>query len=204
VEALLKKYFDSFFDGFPSELKNDVLRVIKVIHLKKYGHTDVSEYTMQYTLNGQQIAFPYRVYFDDVADIAYISLSPQQKMILHCIYSRNNDGFVRQKHLQLLLQLNYQDWTIPYIVKVCDEYVVEIIEMIYFMLKEQDTMRFKQFCMENAELTHKSYTRMISYWNAFYRDRCYRFHEYIGRKLFRDCFGYSRSYETIKLDKKRL
>ncbi|MFC0562328.1 hypothetical protein [Halalkalibacter alkalisediminis] len=72
-------------------------------------------------------------------------------MIMHCIYSRSCDGFVRQKHLKSLLLMDYEDWAIPYIVKVCDEYIVEILEMTYDILKEQDTERIKRFCLENME-----------------------------------------------------
>ena len=119
-------------------------------------------------------------------------------MILHCIYSRSCDGFVRQKHLNSLLLMDYEDWAIPYIVKICDEYVVEILEMTYDILKDQDTERIKRFCLENIVSFCKSYSRMISYWNEFYRYRYNNFQQYIGRKLFRECFGYSRSMERRK------
>ena len=94
--------------------------------------------------------------------------------------------------------MDYEEWAIPYIVKICDEYIIEILEMTYVILKEQDTEKIKRFCMENIEEFCKSYNRMISYWNEFYRDRYNNFHQYIGRKLFRECFGYSRFLERRK------
>jgi len=94
--------------------------------------------------------------------------------------------------------MDYSDWAIPYIVKVCDEYVAEILEMAYRILKEQDTERIKIFCLENVQSFCKSYARMTSYWNEFYRYRYRNFHQYIGRKLFRECFGYSRVLERRK------
>ena len=92
----------------------------------------------------------------------------------------------------------YADWAIPYIFKLCDEYVVEILEITYDILKDKDTERIKRFCLENVQLFCKSYARMISYWNEYYRHKYFNFHEYIGRKLFRDCFGYTRSLERRK------
>lgn len=186
-----------FQDGFPSSLKDDVSKVVRLIPLKTYSNVSIgtSKQTIQYSQDCVVIKFPYRMYYINVPDEALNKLSLQQKMILHCIYSRSCDGFVRLKHLQSLLLMDYADWAIPYIVKLCDEYVIEILEMTYDILKEQDTERIKRFCLENVQSFCKSYNRMISYWNEFYRDRCYNFHEYIGRKLFRECFGYSRALE---------
>ena len=183
-------------------MKNDVLKASEIIPSQTHGNikVGVSQDAIEYSVSEQRIVFPYRFYYYDVADIEFNKLTPQQQMILHCLYSRSNDGFIRQKHIHSLLQMEYEEWAIPYIVKVCDEYVVEIIEMIYHILKGQDTRRFKQFCLENEELTRISYMRMVSYWNEFYRNEYFRFREYIGRKLFRECFGYTRSYETKKLE----
>ena len=186
-----------FINGFPDELKNDVSRVMSLIPHSTYNNVSIgtSEEHIDCFLNGNLITFPYRMYFIDVVDDIYSKLDIKQKMILHCVYSRSCDGFVRQKHIQSLISMDYKDWAIPYIVKVCDEYVVEILEIIYDMLKEHDTQLFKSFCKNNVDSFRKSYARMISYWNEFYRDRCYHFHQYVGRKLFRECFGYTRAFE---------
>mgnify|MGYP005606914777 FL=1 len=186
-----------FQEGFPSCLRDDVTKVVGMIHQKTYHNVTigVSEDTIQYFQDNKVIRFPYRTYYIDISDEVKENLSQRQKMILHCIYSRSCDGFVRQKHIYSLLQMNYEDWAIPYIVKICDEYVVEILEMTYDILKEQDTERIKRFCLENIVPFCKSYNRMISYWNEFYRYKYTNFQKYIGRKLFRDCFGYSKSME---------
>lgn len=186
-----------FQDGFPNYLRDDVATAVGMIPHENYENvtSGVSQDTIQYFLDDTMIRFPYRIYYIDSLDEVIDNLSLRQKMILHCIYSRSCDGFVRQKHISSLLQMDYEDWAIPYIVKICDEYVVEIIEMTYDTLKEQDTERIKRFCLENIVLFCKSYNRMISYWNEYYRYRNNDFKKYIGRKLFMDCFGYSKSME---------
>lgn len=181
-----------FQEGFPIGLRDDVSKVVNLIPNVNVG---TSENNIQYILNGETIKFPYRVYFLDASNEILNKLTLRQQMVLHCIYSRSCDGFIRQSHLQALLLMEYEDLAIPYIVKICDEYVVEILEMTYTILKEQNTERIKSFCHENDKLFCKSYARMISYWNEFYRDRCYHYHKYIGRKLFEECLGYSRSLE---------
>jgi hypothetical protein len=189
-----------FHDGFPFNLREDVTKVIKLISQKVYNNVTIgeSQEIVEYLQGENLIKFPYRIYNIDNSDEFIDSLNEQQKMIVYCIYSRSCDGFVRQKHLNSLLLMDYEDWAIPYIVKVCDEYVVEILEMTYEILKEQDTERIKKFCLQNNVLFCKSYNRMISYWNEYYRFKNKNFQQYIGRKLFRDCFGYSKSIEAGK------
>ncbi|MFJ5771666.1 hypothetical protein [Psychrobacillus sp. NPDC093180] len=189
-----------FKEGFPNYLRDDVSITVGMILHENFDHTkiDVSEENIQYYQDNTLIRFPYRIYYSEISDEAIDNLSTRQKMILHCIYSRSCDGFVRQKHMHYLLQMDYEDWAIPYIVKICDEYVVEIVEMTYDLLKVQDIERIKRFCLENIESFCKSYNRMISYWKEYYQDRYHNFHKYIGRKLFRECFGYSKSLENSK------
>lgn len=186
-----------FARGFPYYLKDDVTKVVRLLSERIFFNVtiEVSETTFQYSQNNQVISFPDRIYSLDNSNEFIDRLSERQKMILHCILSRNNDGYIRQKHLLALLQMDYEDWAIPYIVKICDEYVVEIVELAYDFLKEQDTVRIKNFCSENREEFCRSYSRMISYWNEYYRHTNSDFHQYVGRKLFRESFGYTRAME---------
>ncbi|WP_226665188.1 hypothetical protein [Metabacillus litoralis] len=182
-------------------MKDDVNKINKLISQKAYNNITIgeSEEIVEYFQDNNVIKFPYRIYYIDNSDEFIDSLNDQEKMIVHCIYSRSCDGFVRQKHMNSLLLMDYEDWVIAYIVKICDEYVLEIVEMTYEILKEQNTERIKKFCHQNHLSFCKSYNRMISYWNEYYRYKNNNFQQYIGRKLFKDCFGYSKSMEFIKM-----
>jgi len=184
-----------FQNGFPNDLKNDLLKVTQLIPQITYSNINigVSEENIQYLADGYSIEFPYRMYFINISDDVLTELSIQQKMILHCIYTRSCNGYIRQQHLKSLLLMDFADWTIPYIVKLCDEYIVEVLEMTYDILKDRDNEQFKRFCSDNVQSFSKSYDRMISYWNEYYRDKYSYFKKYVGRKLFRECFGYSNS-----------
>jgi hypothetical protein len=124
-------------------------------------------------------------------------LNDTEKLILHCIYSRSCDGYARQKHIKALLSADFLNWTIPYIVKVCDEYVIEILQMVYDNLKDKNTEVFKDFCYDDRKSFCRSYSRMHSYWNEYYRSDYYKFEEYIGYKLFVECFGAKRIMNCI-------
>lgn len=192
--------FELLHKAFPVAIRDNVHKVIEMMPLKTFSNCPIgsSEQTICYCLNSEMVAIPYRVYYLGVSDEMLKDISLEQQMILHCIYSRSCDGYIRQKHLKLLLSMEYTEWTIPFIVKVCDEYIVEILEMTYEILKGHDTKDIKEFCLNNVELFCKSYARMVSYWNEYYRGRFPRSKDYIGRKLFRECFGYSHSMEQRK------
>lgn len=87
----------------------------------------------------------------------------------------------------------------PYILKLSAEYVVEILDDIYKGLRTRDNTQFRAFCANNPYMFRRFYTRMVSYWNEFYRQDCYRFHDYVGYRLYKECFGYNRKYERISL-----
>lgn len=146
-------------------------------------------------MNGNIIKIPYRIYFVDAKIPKKADLTDIQKEILYCIYTRSCDGYIREKYLRELLKIDFDYCVIPFIIKLSDEYIVEILQIIYNKLKTRNNDDIKQFCLENKNVINKSYSRMISYWNEFYRSKESDFNKYIGRKLFRECFGYNRTFE---------
>ena len=181
--------------GFPPGLKKSVIKVVHAIPHKTFSGvlSYTSENKITYLSGINTITFPYRVYILEITSDEMHKLSDEEKMILHCIYSRSCDGYVREKHIKELLATDMPYWAIPYIVKVCDEYVVEILEVVYEVLQKQNTSKIKRFCVNNWKHFCRSYNRMVSYWNEFYRNDCYRFNDYVGRKLFIECFGARRT-----------
>ena len=173
---------------------------INLIPRKTYNDVRffASDNEFVYALSDNTISFPYRIYFKEIEDEIIKNLNDTEKMILHCIYSRSCNGYVREKHIRALLSMDFPEWAIPYIVKICDEYIVEILQMTYNNLKNKNTDAIKSFCIRNWASFCKSYNRMISYWNEFYRNDCYKFEDYIGRKLFIECFGAKRTMNCAK------
>ena len=186
-----------FYEAFPKELSKDLQEVLKIIPEETYNNVNggYSKDIVMYYLNDNLIKIPYRIYFVDVEVSKIVDLTDVQKEILYCIYTRSCDGYIREKYLNKLLKIDFDYWAIPFIVKLSDEYIVEILQIIYDKLKTRNNDDIKQFCFENKNAIYKSYSRMISYWNEFYRNKETDFHKYIGRKLFRECFGYNRSFE---------
>lgn len=186
-----------FYSAFPSDLREKLNKVIEVIPNNTFNNISIatSDEVIAYILENHVVEIPYRMYLSDISDVEYEKLSQPQKQILCCIYTRSCDGYIREKYLQKLLDMPFEQWAIPFIVKLCDEYVLEIVEIIYDKLKERDNTDIQSFCLRNKVSISKSYSRMISYWNEYYRGYEFDFKKYIGRKLFRECLGYDRTFE---------
>ena len=183
--------------AFPLYLRNDVRQICKNISINEYFRYDDS--TDWVLPSGEVITVPYRINFKDKYRGDLRSLTKTQETIYHCIMSRSSDGYVREKHIKALLKIDPPVWAMPYVIKICDEYVVEILQTVYDLLISRDCTKYRRLCALNFDYIKRAHTRMISYWNEFYRWDCYRYCDYIGKKLYRDCFGYFRTgQKTIK------
>ncbi len=181
-----------FSCAFPRDLKENLNKVMEILPAETFNNVPfvTGGDNIAYTLGDSVVEIPYRMYLLDVSDAAYETLSHTQKQILCCIYTRSCDGYLREKYLRKLLDMPIQPWIIPFIVKLCDEYVLEILEILYDKLKDRDNTDIRAFCLKNKSAIRKSYARMISYYNVYYRRYEWNFREYIGRKLFEECLGY--------------
>jgi len=182
--------------AFPKECNEDVRAVCQVLFLKK-GCSCANVYYLNESVNwrllsGESIRMPYRLCIEDSAYNAP-SLTHQQQVILDCVLTRSCNGYQRQRSLERLLAGKLPDFALPYVVKLCDEYVVEILQVVYERLSLEDRSRCRALCVENIDYIRRAHSRMISYWAEFYRWDCYRYRDYIGRKLYAECFGYRKT-----------
>ena len=186
-----------FRGAFPSCLEGNLNRIIQIMPQTTFNNVSVatSDDVIEYIIKNNVVAIPYRMYLLDISDVEYEKLTQTQKQILCCIYTRSCNGYIREKYLRKLLDMPIEHWVIPFVIKLCDEYVIELIEIIYDKLKERDNTDVQDFCLKNKITISKSYSRMISYWNEYYREQHPDLNQYIGRRLFRECLGYDRSFD---------
>ncbi len=194
-----------FSNGFPEKNIQDKYRkVLPLICKETYsnvsrGYIDAYNSENEYYVlsNGEKICFPYRMYYRD-DDLIYSQLTDNdEKLIYNCIFSRSCDGNVREKHLKHILNFDFPEWCMPYVLRLSSEYVVEIVEQTYLLMKEKDNTDFQKFCIRNPLLFKRAYTRMVSYWNQFYREEYNRFDKYVGTKLFKECFCPDTNFEKL-------
>lgn len=187
-----KEDYDMFEQGFPKELSGELHKVLGVISKQTYNNisqgcseeSGKEEYVLS---DGSSVSFPYRIYYIDDEHIYDKLDSSEEKRIYDCIFSRSYDGYVRERHLKNLLTEDMPEWCMPYILKLSAEYVKEIVEDIYVFMSGRDNSKFQEFCELNPQIVRYAYSRMTNYWNEFYRCECFRFHNYVGYKLYKEC-----------------
>ena len=115
-----------FEEGFPYELQDKVHKVLGKMSLRTYNNIlrGVSEECTKeeyILLDGSTISFPYRMYFIDDEKIYNELEGKEEQFIYSCIYTRSCDGYVRQRHLRKIMENDFPQWCMPYILKLSSE-----------------------------------------------------------------------------------
>jgi hypothetical protein len=142
------------------------------------------------------LTIPCRNYFNEPADEKETQLTALQKTILNCIYLRHHNGFVRQRRLEQLI--NRDDYfVIPYTFQLLGEYVVEILEVLEAHVNSTTITNYVKFINENKKYWQQTESRMISYWNAYYRQRFPKLKDYVGKQII-DSIKASAQHSTLQ------
>ena len=180
---ILKVNRQKLLNAFPTDLKQDVEIVADFLLDKNFDiHPTVEQ---EIILNGQKLIIPGRVYFDNPNETTGNNLTVTQQIILNCIYLRHHNGFIRQQRLEKLID-NIDDYfVIPYIFQLLGEYVMEILEVADKHINDKTINNYLKFFTENPKYRQQTESRMISYWDVYYRRTKYKkLNEYIGQQIF--------------------
>lgn len=179
-------------NAFPSSMRQNVEEVIKILPFSrnvlladgKIHQVDSLIHSLEQTvhLNSELLKIPYRLYFDEPQNEKKEQLTVLQMTILHCIYSRHHNGFVRQRHLEQLLDSN-DYFVIPYTFQLLGEYVIEILEVLDKHINDKTISNYVRFINENPKYWQQTESRMISYWNEYYRRQFPKLKDFIGKQI---------------------
>ena len=187
------KYRENLLNAFPQTLKKDVESVLNIlpfevndvklcdrqIHkVENLIHPDFQ--TVK--LDGELLTIPYRVYFNEPELENERTLTNRQKSILNCIFLRHHNGYIRQSRLEKIENSEY--WVTPFTFQLLGEYVIEILEVLDEQLDDNKLENYKRFVTENPKYYQQTQSRMISYWNEYYRRRFPKLKNYVGRIIF--------------------
>ena len=172
-----------FLNAFPINLKQDVEIVLAFLIDKNFDiHSTIEE---KIILDGQKLIIPGRIYFDKPDETIANSLTINQQTILNCIYLRHHNGFVRQQNLEKLIHNVKDYYVIPFIFQLLGEYVMEILTVADKHINEKTINNYLKFFRENPKYRQRTESRMISYWDVYYRRNKYKnLKEYIGWQIF--------------------
>ena len=179
--------------AFPAYLSDDVRAAVSIIPFTnpvrladgESHNLDffVTEFKPQIVAMGSEtIQLPYRVYFNEPDSKVIETLSDRQHILLRCIYLRHHDGHVRQKHLEHLSGVN-EAFLCPFAIQLLGEYVIEILDVLEHVFSEPFVSVTAEFLNANQFFWKQTQSRMISYWNEYYRNQCPDLHQYVGKRL---------------------
>ena len=185
---------EKIINSFPTTLSQDVEKVIEVLPFNEHNIllTDGQVHKVDnlihpneqlVSLDKELLKIPYRLYFNEPSFDKEKLLTDQQKTILNCIYLRHHNGFVRQKRLEQLVDTT-DYFVIPYSFQLLGEYVIEILEILDRHVNDKTIDNYVKFIQENGKYWQQTESRMISYWNEYYRrPKCTKLKDYIGKLI---------------------
>jgi hypothetical protein len=180
--------------AFPSELCEDVKESAKVIPFARnpikladgnehFVDKFVSDYKPQtFNLRGEVVKIPYRVYFEQPEQDELMTLNTRQRTIINCIYLRHHNGFVREKHLVSLLEIE-DYFALPFAIQILGEYVIELIFILDQGISERNISRYAELLSDNRFFWKQTQSRIVSYWDAYYRREFPKLRDYVGQRL---------------------
>ncbi len=181
LNNLTENNLETLIKSFPIELKEDVEIVVDFLNAKKLRINKYVE--KEIFIKKESIFIPGRIYTAENLKINEINLSEKQQTILNCLYLTHNDGYLRQQKLELLKD-KYDDFVIPFKMKILGEYVIEIINDLEKHINEKTIKSFINFIRENPNYWRLTKSRIVSYWGEYYKNNS-KLKDYVGYKIIK-------------------
>ena len=178
------KYKERLLKSFPKELWWNVLSVIEVLYNSWNTENDwlFTKHYRTVKFHNENLEINDRVYFKIPEKSLVDKLSKTEQKILNCILLYHHNWYIREENLIQLKNTN-EYWIIPYKIQLIWEYVYEILEVIYEDVSSKNKENYRLFISENPLYWNKIKSRVISYWNEYYRNKYPEFKEYLGSKI---------------------
>lgn len=185
---------EKLFNAFPASLRQDVARVIEILPLNDHNVLLVDGQIHKVddlihpneqvvSLNNEALKIPYRLYFNEPSADKEKLLTDLQKTILSCLYLRHHNGFIRQGRLEKLTDKT-DNFVVPFVFQLLGEYVHEILIVLDRHINNETIGDYIKFINENKKYWQQTESRMISYWNEYYRRPKFRkLNDYIGKQI---------------------
>jgi len=143
----------------------------------------------------EPFTIPERVYSPVPSRLRMASLTDSESSITACWFTRHHDGFVRERFFGSLTTFD-SVWTVAYAVALSSDYVIEIIRSIWERRSLFDVSILGGFLRDNPLFYRRTRSKIISYWNCYYRHSFPRFTDYTGGHIlnfFDECISNTQS-----------
>ena len=189
-----KKERNSILGAFPKLLRADVNVVLDILPLGKkvpvFAYKDehkfyglIHEDFKLVSYGFENLKIPIRIYMEEPDSKKEDQLSERQRVILNCIYLRHSNGFIRQRRLENLA--GSQEIFVPFFtLQLLGEHVFELLDPLDRIITKEVLPGYKKFILENPKYWRLIESRMVSYWNEYYRRAAHpKLNEYIGKRI---------------------
>jgi hypothetical protein len=167
----------SLMTAFPAALCPEVNVIADLIRASNATHPG-----LPIVVQGESLSIPYRIHHDS-DEMLFARLSETQAIVYACVLTRHRDGHMRQRQIGRLVSSS-EPWVAPFVMQLCGEYVIEILDAIETHLPSMDQRVYGAVFRENRLFFQMTQDRMISYWDCYYRWLYKRKPDYVGFRIF--------------------
>ena len=164
--------------AFPAALAQTLARQLAVL---SPGQLHAPSAPFEVRLDGRLLHIPARTYYDRERLLACTRLPGDAGVLALCLGTRHHDGQLREACARQLL-LQERAWTVPFVVHLCGEYVLEIVEAIGAALPAWNAAALARYLRENPAYVDTLERRAVSYWNCYHRREYPEWDAYPGRR----------------------
>ena len=180
--------------AFPSSIHGDVQKLLPLLPFSRRSvvladgrahilDNLVSEFhPIEVFVRTERVEIPYRIYLDELEPDIRTTLTDTQRVIADCIYLRHHNGHVRQKHLENLIGV-VDYFVTPFVIQLIGEYVLEILDVVEELMTPSVLSDYAEFINDNPFFWKRTQSRMVSYWDVYYRHRYPEISSYVGKRL---------------------
>lgn len=193
---LIAEYYVRLKKYFPTFLSADVEKVISImpltdeIFVESFGNrykieNAIHSENVEIKLHSETIVLTGRICFAEPKPELENNLTTTQKQILNCIYTRHFDGYIRERRLKNLINIDHE-WVLPFKLQLLGEFVIEILFELDKHITDGNIKLYKRLTLDNKKFWKQTKSRMVSWWDADYRHPNYKnIKSYIGYKIMK-------------------
>lgn len=152
-------------DAFPAALSGTLAGLLPALST---GQLHAPSAPFDVHQDGRLLRIPVRTYYQREQLLACTQLAGDAGVLALCLGTRHHDGHLREACLRQLL-LQERAWMAPFVVHLCGEYVLEIVEAIEVALPAWNAEALARYLRENPAYVATLERRAVSYWNCYYR-----------------------------------
>jgi hypothetical protein len=169
-------------NAFPKALRLEAEHPVRLLLTKVSLPERMFQADFNVRLNAEMVSIPLRLYGDSFssefrnekkvrlyASMATMEgLSPTQSLVMSCLLTRHDNGFVREDALCRIIGAS-EIFVASFVAQLASEYVYEILLQVWLRLDQLSPAIYGALFRDNPDWLIKLRQRMISYWDHYYR-----------------------------------